>query len=116
MLLEVYRCVQLKRRPVACGCVLQRGLRGEGWRVSSTLCRHDIRMGLLLVLNWARVRRVSPGRESSEGETLGACWCISLLRLRCMRCDRTMLVCICVEFTEICCCVTVSGCASMLVV
>ena len=28
----------------------------------------------------------------------------------------TMLVCICVEFAEICCCVTVSGCVSMLVV
>ena len=48
------------------------------------LCRYDIRMGLLLVLNWA-MRRV--GRESSEGEILGACWCISLLWLRCMRCD-----------------------------
>ena len=41
--------------------------------VSSTLCRYDIRMGLLLVLSWARVRRVSLGRESSEGEILGAC-------------------------------------------
>ena len=101
MLLEVYRCVQLKRWSVVCGCVLQRGQRGEG---------------LLLVLSWARVRRVSLGRESSEGEILGACWCISLLWLRCMRCDCTILVCICVEFTEICCCVTVSGCVSMLVV
>ena len=27
-----------------------------------------------------------------------------------------MLVCICVEFAEICCCVTLSGCVSMLVV
>ena len=50
---------------MVCGCVLQRGQRGEGWCVSSTLCRYDIRMGLLLVLNWARVRRVSLGRESS---------------------------------------------------
>ena len=31
-----------------------------------------------------------------------------------MRCVGTMLVCICVEFAEICCCV--SGCVSMLVV
>ena len=73
MLLEVYRCVQLKRWSVVCGCVLHRGHRGEGWCVSSTLCRYDIRMGLLLVLSWARVRRVSLGRESSEGEILGAC-------------------------------------------
>ena len=55
---------------VVCGCVLHRG---EGWCVSSTLCRYDIRMGLLLVRSWARVRRVSLGRESSEGEILGAC-------------------------------------------
>ena len=39
--------------------------RGEGWCASSTLCRYEIRMGLLLVLSWARVRRVSLGRESS---------------------------------------------------
>ena len=51
MLLEVYRCVQVKRWSVVCGCVLHRGQRGEGWCVSSTLCRYDIRMGLLLVLS-----------------------------------------------------------------
>ena len=45
----------------------------EGRCVSSTLCRYDIRMGLLLVWSWARVRRVFLGRESSEGEILGAC-------------------------------------------
>ena len=59
---------------MVCGCVLHRGQRGEGWCVSSTLlCRYDIRIGLLLVRSWARVRRVSLGRESSEGEILGAC-------------------------------------------
>ena len=73
MLFVVYMCVQLNRWSVACGCVSHRGQRGERWCVSSTLCRHDIRMGLLLVRSWARVRRVSPGRESSEGEILGAC-------------------------------------------
>ena len=70
MLFEVYRCVQLHRWSVVCGCVLQRG---EVWCVSSTLCRYYIRMGLLLVRIWARVRRVSLGRESSEEEILGAC-------------------------------------------
>ena len=49
MLFEVYRCVQLNRWSVVCGCVLHRGQRGEVWCVSSTLCRYDIRMGLLLV-------------------------------------------------------------------
>ena len=48
------------------------------WCVSSTLCRYDIRMGLLLVRSWARVLRVSLGRESSEGEILGAC-CLYVL-------------------------------------
>ena len=47
------------------------GQRGEVWCVWSTLCRYDIRMGLLLVRSWARVRRVSMGRKSSEGEILG---------------------------------------------
>ena len=42
------------------------------WCVSSTLCRYYIRMGLLLVLSWARVRRVSLGRE---------CWCVFVLSL-----------------------------------
>ena len=43
------------------------------WCVSSALCRYDIWMGLLLVRSWARVRHVSLGRESSEGEILGSC-------------------------------------------
>ena len=47
---------------MVCGCVLHRGQRGEGWCVSLTLCRYDIRMGLLLVRSWARVQRVSLGR------------------------------------------------------
>ena len=41
---------------------------------------------------------------------------MSLLWLRCRRCACTMLVCICVEFVDMCCCVAVSGCVSMLVV
>ena len=56
---------------MVCGCVLHRGQRGEVWCVSSTLCRYDIRMGLLLIRIWAMVRRVSLGRESSEGVILG---------------------------------------------
>ena len=58
---------------MVCGCVLHRGQRGEVWYIPSTLCRYDIRMGLLLVRSWASVRRVSLGRESSDGEILGAC-------------------------------------------
>ena len=69
MVFEVYRCVQLNRWFVVCGCVLNRGQRGEVWCVSSTLCRYDIRMGLLLVRSWARVRRVSMGREVRKGRS-----------------------------------------------
>ena len=58
---------------MVCGCILHRVQREEVWCVSSTLCRYDIRMGLVLVRIWARVRRVSLGRESSEEEILGAC-------------------------------------------
>ena len=42
------------------------------WCVLSTLCRYDIRMRLLLVRGWVRVRRVSLGRESSEGGSWGS--------------------------------------------
>ena len=48
-----------------------RGQRGEVWCVSSTLCRYDIRMGLLLVRSWARVRRVSLGRRVRKGRSWG---------------------------------------------
>ena len=48
---------------MVCGCVLQRG---EGWFVSLTLCRYDIRMGLLLVRSCATC-------FSGKGEILGAC-------------------------------------------
>ena len=63
-------CVQLKRWYVGVFYIGDREGRGG---VSSTLCRYDIMIGLLLVRSWARVRRVSLGRESSEGEILGAC-------------------------------------------
>ena len=71
-------------------------------------------MGLLLVLSWAKVRRVSLGRESSDGEIVWENCCMGLLWLRCRTCVCTMLVCISVEFAEICCCVTVSGCVFLL--
>ena len=75
-----------------------------------------MRMGPLLVLSWARVRRVSLGRESYDGEILGENCCMSLLWLRCRRCACTMMECIYVKFAVICCWVTVFGCVSMLVV
>ena len=38
--------------------VLQQGQSGDGYDLSSTLCKYDFRKGDLLVLSWARVRRV----------------------------------------------------------
>ena len=35
------------------------------------LCRYDIRMGLLLVRSWARVRRVSLGGRVLKGRSWG---------------------------------------------
>ena len=45
MLFEVYRCVQLNRWSVVCGCVLHRGQRGEVRCVFSTLCRYSVYVG-----------------------------------------------------------------------
>ena len=68
MLFEVYRCVQLNRWSVVCGCVLHRGHRGEVWCVSSM---YDIRMGLLLVRSWARCDVFSGKGEFGRGYLRG---------------------------------------------
>ena len=39
---------------------------GDGCVLASTLCKYDMRKGDLLVLSWARVRRVRRGSRSSE--------------------------------------------------
>ena len=68
---------------MVCGCVLHRGQRGEGLCVSSTLCRYDIRMGLLLVRSWARVRlflwggRVLKGRSWGRVDVLVCYGCVA---------------------------------------
>ena len=46
MLFEVYRRVQLNRWSVDVGVFYIGDREGEGWCVSSTLCRYDIMMGL----------------------------------------------------------------------
>ena len=47
-------------------CVLQRGHSGDGYDLASTLCKYNLRKGDLLVLSWARVRRVRWGSIYSE--------------------------------------------------
>ena len=48
--------------------MLHRGHNGDGCDLASTLCKYDLRKGDLLVLSWARVRRVR--RESLSSELL----------------------------------------------
>ena len=47
-------------------CVLQREHNGDGCDLALTLCKYDLRKGDLLVLSWARVRRVRRASISSE--------------------------------------------------
>ena len=49
-----------------CVWVLQRGNSGDGCVLASTLCKYDLRIGNIFVLNWARVRLVRWGSISSE--------------------------------------------------
>ena len=46
--------------------VLQRGHSGDGCVLASTLCKYNLRKGHVLVLSWARVRRVRQGSISSD--------------------------------------------------
>ena len=57
--------VQLKRLGVSCVWVLQRGHSGDGCDLASTWCKYNLRKGDLVVLSWARVRRVRQGSISS---------------------------------------------------
>ena len=51
---------------MSCVSMLQRGHSGDGCVFASTLCKYDLRKRDLLVLSWARVRRVRRGSLSSE--------------------------------------------------
>ena len=51
---------------MSCVWILQRGHSGDGFVLSSTLCKYDLSNGNLFVQSWARVRRVRRGSLSSE--------------------------------------------------
>ena len=74
--------------------MLQRGNRGDGCDLASTLCKYDLKKGDLFVLSWARVRRVRRGSISSE--LLMCCGGVrSILLLPLVaRCLETIDVCI----------------------
>ena len=96
--------------------MLQRGHIGDGCVLASTLCKYDLRMGYLLVLSWARVRRVR--RESLSSELLvcgGGVRSILLLPLV-ARCLETKDVCIWRMFVFMSVVVTVWGSVGMVVV
>ena len=74
--------------------MLQRGHSGDGCVLSSTLSKYDLRKGDLLVLSWARVRRVRRGSLSSEllvcAGGVRSIWLLPLVA----RCIETIDVCI----------------------
>ena len=67
-------------------CVLQRGHSGDICVLASTLCKYDLRKGALFVLDWARVRRVRRGSNSSELIMCGGGVCSILLLALVARC------------------------------
>ena len=74
--------------------MLQRGHSGDGCDLASTLCKYDLRKGDLLVLSWARVRRVRRGSISSELLMRGGSVRSSLLLPLVARCLETIDACI----------------------
>ena len=74
--------------------VLQRGNRGDGCDLSSTLCKYDWRKDDLFVLSLARVRRVRRGSTSSELIMCGGGVRSILVLPLVTRCLETIDVCI----------------------
>ena len=74
--------------------VLQRGNRGDGCDLASTLCNCHLKKGALFVLSWARVRRVRWGSLSSELIMCGGGVRSILLLPLVARCLETVHVCI----------------------
>ena len=79
---------------MSCVWVLQAGNSGDGYDLTSTLCKYDLRKGDLFVLSWARVRRVRRGSLSSELLICGGCVHSILLLPLVTRCLETIDVCI----------------------
>ena len=74
--------------------MLQRGHSGDGCVLASTLCKYDLRKGILFVLSWARVRRVRWGSPSLELLMCGRGVLSILLLPLGARCLETIDVCI----------------------
>ena len=92
------------------------GNSGDVCVLASTLCRYDLRKGDLLVLSWARVRRVRRGSLSSEllmcGGGVRSIFSLPLVA----RCIERIDVCIWRMFVFMSVVVTVWGSVGMFVV
>ena len=74
--------------------MLHRGHSGDGCDLASTLFRYDLRKGDLIVLLWARVRRLRRGSIYSELLMRGGGVHSILLLPLVARCQETIHVCI----------------------
>ena len=75
-------------------CVLQSGKSGDGYELSSTLCKYDLRKGYFFVRSWARVQRVRRGGVYTELIIYGGGVHIILLLVIVFKCLDTIDVCI----------------------
>ena len=101
---------------MSCVWMLQRGHSGDGCVLASTLCKFDLRKGDLLVLSWARVRRVRWGIISSEQLMCGGGVFSILLLPLVARYLETIDVCIWCMFVFMSVVVTLWGSVGMFVV
>ena len=83
--------VQLNKRVVVCGSVLQKHS-GDGCLTSSILFKNERSRGHLFVLSRARVRRVARGSVVSELCTVSGMVFLTLLCCRLLRYVLTMVV------------------------
>ena len=84
--------------------MLQRGHSGDGCDLASTLCKYDLSTGDLIVLSWARGRRVRRGSISSELIMCGGgVRSILLLPLvaRCLETIDVYIWCMCVFISDV---------------
>ena len=98
---------------MSCVWVLQRGHSGDGCDLASILCKYDLRKGDLLVLIWARVRRVWRGSISSELLICGRGLRSILLLPLVAKCIETINVCIWRMFVFMSVVVTVGFCENV---
>ena len=68
---------------------------GDGCDLASTLCKYDLRKGDLIVMSWARVRRVRLESISSEMLMCDGGVCCILVMPIVVRCMCVYVACMC---------------------